>query len=326
MPAPEAIGAFALVRKMLAKLCDLESILRCPVSLHPLVRDGDVLRSHAGAQCYPEVGGTPVLIDFRCSVRKREELLAQAAQSAIARPSHRGVLHHVKRLVSPEKESTRRNIDRLIHALPRRGGATVLVIGGGTIGQGLGALYDDPDLRVIAFDLYASPNVQFVADAHQIPLAESSCDAVVIQAVLEHVLEPQRVVQEIWRVLKPNGLVYAETPFLQQVHEGAYDFTRFTESGHRYLFKQFEMIDSGVSGGPGTQLIWSLDYFARSLFRSRLAGKMCKLAFAWLRLFDQFIPPSYASDAASGVYFLGRRSLVTVDPDSIIDFYRGAHC
>jgi len=56
-------------------------------------------------------------------------------------------------------------------------------------------------------------------------------DAVWIQAVLEHVLDPVRVVAEIHRVLRPGGLVYSEIPFMQEVHEGAYDFTRFRLSG-----------------------------------------------------------------------------------------------
>ncbi len=53
-------------------------------------------------------------------------------------------------------------------------------------------------------------------------------------------LEPERVVSEIARVLKPAGMVYSEIPFMQQVHEGAYDFTRFTDSGQRWLFRQFK--------------------------------------------------------------------------------------
>jgi ubiquinone/menaquinone biosynthesis C-methylase UbiE len=69
-----------------------------------------------------------------------------------------------------------------------------------------------------------------VADGHQLPIADGSVDGVWIQAVLEHVLDPSIVVQEIHRVLTPGGVVYAETPFMQPVHEGAYDFTRFSLS------------------------------------------------------------------------------------------------
>jgi 2-polyprenyl-3-methyl-5-hydroxy-6-metoxy-1,4-benzoquinol methylase len=43
---------------------------------------------------------------------------------------------------------------------------------------------------------------------------DGTCDAVVVQAVLEHVLQPDVVVAEIHRVLRPDGLVYAETPFM----------------------------------------------------------------------------------------------------------------
>lgn len=99
--------------------------------------------------------------------------------------------------------------------------------------------------NIVSFDIYDSVNVQFVADAHMIPFRNDIFDLIIIQAVLEHVLDPHKVVSEITRVLKLQGIVYAETPFMQQVHEGPYDFTRFTESGHRFLFKSYNLISSG---------------------------------------------------------------------------------
>ena len=113
------------------------------------------------------------------------------------------------------------------------------------IGSGTDELYSSK-LQIVGTDVYFSPNVDYVADAHYLPFKDAILDGVIIQAVLEHVVEPQLVVSEIHRILKKNGIVYAETPFLQQVHEGAYDFTRFTVLGHRYLFKQFQRIDSAV--------------------------------------------------------------------------------
>ena len=157
----------------------------------------------------------------------------------------------------------------------------------------------------MAFDVYSSPNVQFLADAHQIPLADSSVDAVVVQAVLEHVLDPRRVVSEIERVLRPDGLVYAETPFMQQVHAGAYDFVRYTSSGHRYLFRSFEELASGPVAGPGTQLLWSVEHLASGLFRSRAAGKVARGVCFWLRYLDSAVPDRFAIDSASAFCFLG---------------------
>ena len=125
----------------------------------------------------------------------------------------------------------------------------ILVIGGGTVGDGLEELYADRAIDLLAFDVYASANVQLVGDGHPIPLADGTVDGVIIQAVLEHVLEPVVVAGEIHRVLREGGVVYADTPFMQQVHEGAYDFTRFTESGHRYLFRALRAGGERPGGG-----------------------------------------------------------------------------
>ncbi len=168
-----------------------------------------------------------------------------------------------------------------------------------------------------------SENTQFVADAHRIPLPNDYFDCVIIQAVLEHVLSPDQVVKEIYRVLNKEGIVYAETPFLQQVHEGAYDFTRFTESGHRYLFKNFKLIDSGATAGAGTQLLWTIDFFSRSLFRNKNVGKLFKLLFFWLRYADNIIPEKYAIDSASGVFFLGMKTDKILLPSEIVEHYKG---
>ncbi len=73
--------------------------------------------------------------------------------------------------------------------------------------------------------------------------------------------------KEIHRVLKDDGIVYADTPFMQQVHEGAYDFTRFTLSGHRWLFKNFALLDSTV---------WS----AAPVLARELVGSLCRRADA----------------------------------------------
>lgn len=311
---------------MLAALEDFRNLLRCPRTGEPLEWiEGGLAAPGRSPSFYPLVGGVPLLVDFDRSVIDRSAASTIGVASGVKRKRRSGLSKTLKSLVSPAKRSTRDNMvlfNRMIHQQSQT--PLVLVIGGGTVGQGMAALYEDSSTRILAFDIYHTPEVHFIADAHTIPLADASVDAVVVQAVLEHVLQPSTVVAEIWRVLRPGGLVYAETPFLQHVHEGPYDFTRFTESGHRYLFRRFDLVCSGASGGPGTQLLWSIDYFFRSLFRSVAAGKAAKLAFFWLRHFDSVIPSSYASDAASGVYFLGFKSTADMSPLDAVAFYRGA--
>ena len=196
-----------------------------------------------------------------------------------------------------------------------------LIVGGGTVGSGMSALYADKKIAIISFDIYNSAFVDFVADVHSIPLTTASVDAVWIQAVLEHILSPEQAVAEILRVLKPGGFVYAETPFMQQVHEKAYDFTRFSHSGHRWLFRQFEEIDSGPVGGAGTQLLWSVEHFTRNLTRSTNLGKLAKLLFFWLRFLDPIMSRRYCYDTAPGFYFFGFKARTALLPSAMPQYY-----
>jgi ubiquinone/menaquinone biosynthesis C-methylase UbiE len=187
----------------------------------------------------------------------------------------------------------------------------------------------DAHVELVETDVAFGPRTSLICDAHDIPFEDQSFDGVVAQAVLEHVADPARCVGEMHRVLKRDGYVYAETPFMQQVHGGRYDFTRFTHLGHRRLFRQFDEIDSGATCGPGMALAWAYQYFLLSFATSRWARMAIRLfarltAFPWKYFDDRVIGRPGALDAASGVYFLGRKSDRTLSDRELITHYRGA--
>ena len=310
---------------MLLDKKDILELLRCPKSGRKLkaINNKLISESDEGIIEYDIVNDYPVLVNFEKSVFRKEDTLL--ASSLVERHLYTGVFSVAKRLVSPPKKATAENVNYLVNLLSKgNDNPRVLIVGGGAIGQGMEPLYKNARIEIVSFDIYASPFVQFIADAHRIPLPDESFDAAIIQAVLEHVLVPEKVISEIYRILKVNGLVYAETPFLQHAHEGAYDFTRFTESGHRYLFRRFELLRSGASAGAGTELLWSLDNFFRGLFWSKRLGKVIKLFFFWLQYCDALIPDSYNIDSASGVYFLGKKQETTINGKDLISHYKGA--
>lgn len=276
-----------------------------------------------GVKPFLQVDGQPVLINFATSVCSADAFTELESGSLLDR-KRSGLAKLAKRIIWGTSPVTRRNVTQFLTELKRHNPKpTLLIVGGGAVGSGSEALYSDPDVTVVSFDIYASVHTNFVADAHDMPIQDGVIDGIWIQAVLEHVLEPQQVVAEIHRVLKTDGLVYSETPFMQQVHEKAYDFTRFTESGHRWLFKDFTLIDSGSVLGPGTALLWSLRHFAAGLFRLKKAGELLAVVFFWVRLLDRLIPQGQTSDAASAVFFMGRKSEQAITRAEVIDFYRG---
>lgn len=99
-------------------------------------------------------------------------------------------------------------------------------------------------------------NPDIVGDIHALPFADSSIDAIICIAVLEHVENPMKAAAEILRSLKPGGYSFVYVPFLYYYHaeQGYYkDYWRFTEDSVRMMFKDFSQIEiSPVRGAAGT--------------------------------------------------------------------------
>lgn len=206
----------------------------------------------------------------------------------------------------------------------------ILVVGGGAQRSWLdSALCAGEDREIVYTDIDIQATVDIFADAHELPFRPGSFDLVVTTAVLEHVMYPEKVAGEIHRVLKIGGWLYSELPFMQQVHEGAYDFTRYTHSGHRRLFNHFSEQESGMVAGPGTALVWAIENFFIAFFSRQSLRRMVKATVRctlfWLKYFDyHFGGQPQAMDGASCTYFLGRKQREPISDRQIIDTYVGA--
>ena len=313
----------------------LLSILRCPrcrgtLTIAEKETPGAERKVYcSNGQCqysttgFPFVAGQPVLIDFDNSIIDKNVFFANEARSYVARDeSGTRLKSQIRRIIFGENQVAEQFCLRFIENVKARSPRPrVLVIGGGEVGSGVSHLYSESDIDLVGTDVYASINTSVVADGHHLPFCDESFDGVWIQAVLEHVLDPGSVVSEIHRVLNANGIVYADTPFMQQVHEGAFDFTRFTLSGHRWLFRKFQHEASGVVSGAGTSLIWSIRYFVRAVTGNDRVSWIVSMAVFWLRYFDRLAKTRLNADAACGVFFFGRKADHELSPRSMIAFY-----
>lgn len=255
---------------------------------------------------FPIINGIPVLI----SEEKTDTVCRVQVET---RYVERDTVNYslLKKIIFGESKTTLKNSEKFLESLPQTTEKpNLLIVGGGERGSGTEKIWDKDKYRIISFDIYASKNTDLVCDAHYMPFNDGTFDGVWIQAVLEHVVDPKEVVSEIHRVLKPDGVVYAETPFMQQVHEAAYDFTRYTVLGHRYLFKNFELISMGGNKGPEVVLAWSIKYFVWGITRNKAVARLVGIIFSFLlRPFSLLMSTKSQFDASSGVFFLGRKRL-----------------
>jgi SAM-dependent methyltransferase len=278
-----------------------------------------------GSERYPIVRDIPVLIDESASAFS----IAGFVEPQNDSPRWRRSLNRLATSIVPgisRNLAAAENYRLLAEKLNETPGARrrVLVIGGSVPGEGFESLLAAPGLELVETDVAFGPRTQVICDGHALPFADGCFDAVVCQAVLEHVADPPTVVSEIHRVLGPGGLVYSEIPFMQQVHEGAHDFTRYTLIGHRRLYRRFDCLRIGITGGPAMGLAWSIKYFAATLggnsaaMRRIFSGVSNYFVF-WLKYLDRPMRnlPA-AADAASGTFFLGRRSETTVSDHTLV--------
>jgi len=77
-----------------------------------------------------------------------------------------------------------------------------------------------------------------VCDLAALPFASGSFDAVLCTQVLEHVAEPQLVLREVCRVLKPGGRLFLSAPQSWHQHQKPHDYYRYTSFGLRYLLER----------------------------------------------------------------------------------------
>jgi len=179
-------------------------------------------------------------------------------------------------------------------------------------------------IKVTVTDVIASPIVDYVCDTTNLPFSDNQFDAVLIIAVLEHVVEPQSAVSEISRVLKYDGKVFSGIPFMQQVHMGCYDFTRYTLLGHRWLYKSFHLLDLAPSSGSGSALLWSITSFFRSFTSNKISTLIIKslvrVFLFWIKYFD--LLQKNSDDFALGSYFVGlNKKNPVLNKQELIELY-----
>jgi SAM-dependent methyltransferase len=130
---------------------------------------------------------------------------------------------------------TRITLDRFIaaHATDRR------TLDIGAQNGPYGALFP----RRVGLDIRPGAGVRIIGDAQALGIRDAAFETVLCTEVLEHLPEPQRAIDEIFRVLEPGGELLLTTRFLFPIHDAPHDYFRFTKYGLRHLLRRFEIVE-----------------------------------------------------------------------------------
>jgi len=235
--------------------------LVCPITKQVLVREGAVLRSDA--RSYPIVGEVPFLL------ADATEAKPSAMEAEYRAPP--GRLDWLKDWLRREDYRTKSSLAACARVLSVPDGSLCLSIGGGPLRI---------DEKLVNLNIDSFRNVDVVGDAHRLPYADASVDAVHCEAVFEHLHSPTVAACEMARVLKPGALAFVCTPFLQAFHGYPSHFQNFTIFGHRKLFEDagLEIVESGVCNGPAMAMIQMWRVFG-DLFVPRVLRPLTRAAY-----------------------------------------------
>ena len=130
------------------------------------------------------------------------------------------------------------------------------------------------------------PHVQ--ADGAALPIRSDAVDAVLMSEVLEHVPQPQAVIDEVFRVLKPGGTLAGSVPFLAQgLHADPHDYYRYTDQALLRFMAAFEDV-SVRPHGNGLGIAWRM-----IVSRFRILRPLNPLMRRLSRTPDRRVPEGY---------------------------------
>lgn len=116
-----------------------------------------------------------------------------------------------------------------------------------------------------------------------LPIESAAADTVVSLSVMEHLCEPQTMLNEAHRILKPGGTIILQVPFMWWVHEAPYDYYRYTRFGLKYMFEKAGFTDVMVYPTTGFWVMWTLKFNYQSIQFIRGRWPIRKLMFILMR-------------------------------------------
>lgn len=157
----------------------------------------------------------------------------------------------------------------------------------------------------VGVDIDASAKPTVVGDGGSLPIKTRSCDVAFAMAVIEHLHEPWEAINEMYRTLKPGGVLVGYAPFLYPYHSHPQDFYRFTSVGLKHILRDFRSVEVSPMG----------DY------SHVLLGHLTGFNLRAIELFNPVSPLLRGMIAAIGQIVLRRKRIGELIAESCLGFF-----
>lgn len=109
--------------------------------------------------------------------------------------------------------------------------------------EGAKAFFKNCEIK--SLDINPDSNANYILDIcnnNREIIPDKTLDYILCTEVLEHTLNPFKAVDEMYRILKPKGLLFISVPFNFRIHGPLPDCWRFTKYGIESLLKIFKIL------------------------------------------------------------------------------------
>ncbi len=118
-----------------------------------------------------------------------------------------------------------------------------------------------PNRDYVGIDMRPGPGVDCVANAEALPQKTRSVGTVLALNTFEHVRCFWKGLDEVHRVLRPDGVLILSTPFHFRIHQFPHDYWRFTPAAYEALLERYPSKIIGWHGAKNRPAnVWAVAF------------------------------------------------------------------
>jgi len=166
----------------------------------------------------------------------------------------------------------------------------ILDIGSGEVP--FSEFYEGLNVHTCDIQQNSQNTIDFIIKVDEVLPFKNECyDVIFIFDVLEHIRDDVSFILDCKRILRKDGIIVSNTPFMYRFHEEPYDYRRYTPSGLKYIFEDVgkfkikKLIPLGSVFFSASTLILERD-FKLSLLR-KVVYKIILFILNKLKSFDE---------------------------------------